>query len=63
MNAVASLASASPHRADFVRVLWTMAAPSSRYRYYDGLLYTLALLETSGNFRAYGPETPRMVCR
>jgi oligosaccharide reducing-end xylanase len=62
MNAVASLASASPHRADFVRVLWTMAPPSGLYRYYDGLLYTLALLETSGNFRAYGPEHARLVC-
>lgn len=63
MNAVASLASTSPHRAEFVRVLWTMDAPSGPFRYYDGLLYTLALLETSGRFRAYGPATARMICR
>jgi oligosaccharide reducing-end xylanase len=29
------------------------------HRYYDGLLYFMALLEVSGNFRIYGPVDGR----
>lgn len=35
----------------FVQPLWDMAVPTGRYRYYNGLLYMLALLHASGNFR------------
>jgi oligosaccharide reducing-end xylanase len=35
----------------FVRPLWDMAVPTGQYRYYNGLLYLLALLHASGNFR------------
>jgi oligosaccharide reducing-end xylanase len=36
--------------------LWKMEAPSGHYRYYNGLLYMLALLEVGGRFRAYMPK-------
>jgi len=35
----------------FVQPLWDMAVPTGRYRYYNGLLYMLALLHASGDFR------------
>ena len=55
MNAVAALASRRPDRGDFISALWDARVPSGRYRYYDGMLYMLALLEVSGNFRIYDP--------
>ncbi|HTX66119.1 MAG TPA: glycosyl hydrolase family 8 [Opitutaceae bacterium] len=55
MAAVAALAADSPDGPYFVRNLWTMDIPSGSERYYDGLLYFLALLEVSGRFRIYGP--------
>lgn len=54
MNGAAALASTSPHRKDFVKALWDMKIPSGHYRYYGGMLYMLAMLQTSGNFRIYG---------
>lgn len=45
----------------FVQALWDAAIPTGKYRYYDGLLYMLGLLQTSGNFRIYEPGvTPRV---
>ena len=55
MNAVASLASTSKKRNDFVAELWNTRVPSGFYRYYDGMLYMLAMLQLSGNFRIYDP--------
>ena len=55
MNAVASLASTNDFRTDFVRELWNASIPSGAGRYYDGLLYMLAMLQVSGNFRIYDP--------
>ena len=52
-NAVAALAATHGSRAEFVRALWDAPVPRGRYRYYDGMLYMLGLLEVSGNFRAY----------
>jgi oligosaccharide reducing-end xylanase len=37
----------------FVQPLWDMAVPTGRYRYYNGLLYMLALLHASGNFQLW----------
>ena len=37
----------------FVQPLWDMAVPTGRQRYYSGLLYMLALLHASGNFRLW----------
>jgi oligosaccharide reducing-end xylanase len=44
----------------FVQALWDAQVPTGKYRYYDGLLYMLGLLQTSDNFRIYEPGvTPR----
>ena len=56
MNAVASLAATNEARSRmFVDALWDLQPPTGKWRYYDGLLYTLALLHASGNFRIYIP--------
>jgi len=55
MNAVAALASTSEWRKDFVEALWNARVPTGLYRYYDGMLYMLALLQVSGNFKIYDP--------
>jgi endo-1,4-beta-D-glucanase Y len=56
MNAVASLAATDQERAaKFVDALWELEPPTGKWRYYDGLLYTMALLHASGNFRIYAP--------
>jgi oligosaccharide reducing-end xylanase len=55
MNAVAALASTNDKRKDFVAELWDTPVPSGLYRYYDGMLYMLAMLQVSGNFRIYDP--------
>jgi len=56
MNAVAALASTENIRKDFVEELWNLPVPSGRGRYYDGMLYMLALLQVSGNFKIYLPD-------
>ena len=53
MNAVACLASTNKHRKDFVEELWNLSVPTGRYRYYDGMLYMLGMLQVSGNFKVY----------
>lgn len=55
MNAVAALASTNANKKDFVEALWNARIPSGFYRYYDGMLYMLGLLQVSGNFRIYDP--------
>jgi oligosaccharide reducing-end xylanase len=55
MNAVAALASTNENRKDFVEELWNTSIPSGSDRYYDGMLYMLAMLQVSGNFRIYDP--------
>ena len=57
MNAVASLASTNDHRQAFVEELWNTPIPAGKYRYYDGILYFLGMLEVSGHFRIYDPMT------
>lgn len=54
MNAAAGLAGSNSRVNDFVNHLYTVSIPTGQYRYYDGLLYMLGLLQTSGNFRIYG---------
>ena len=53
MNAVAALASTNENRNEFVQELWNASIPQGHYRYYDGMLYLLALLQVSGNFRIF----------
>ncbi len=52
-NAVAALASTNENRKEFVEQLWDAKIPTGKYRYYDGILYLLGLLQTSGNFKVY----------
>ncbi|MFN6971653.1 MAG: glycosyl hydrolase family 8 [Rheinheimera sp.] len=56
MNAVASLSSTHPQALQFVEALWQQPLPSGQYRYYDGMLYLMALLHVSGQFQAWLPE-------
>jgi oligosaccharide reducing-end xylanase len=55
MNAVASLSATESRAWLFVDELWQLDVPSGKWRYYDGMLYLMALLHLSGNFRAYLP--------
>ena len=59
MNAVASLAATEPRARQFVDALWNLPVPSGRYRYYDGMLYLLAMLHCSGEFRIWPPRQDR----
>jgi oligosaccharide reducing-end xylanase len=57
-NAVGSLAATDgPVARAFVDELWNTPVPSGEQRYYDGLLYMMSLLHTSGQFRVWGPLT------
>ena len=53
MNAVASLAATQARSWRFVDELWSARPPHGTWRYYDGMLYMLALLHVSGQFRPY----------
>ena len=53
MNAVASLAAAHPRAQKFVEELWITPVPTGPYRYYDGMLYLLALLHCGGEFKIW----------
>jgi oligosaccharide reducing-end xylanase len=55
MAATAGLAASPGMARPFVERLWAMDVPSGHYRYYNGLLYMLALLECGGHFRVYAP--------
>jgi len=55
MNAVAGLAADHPRRLDFVRALWERPVPAGEHRYYDGMLYLMALLHAGGRYRAWLP--------
>ena len=48
--AVAALAADPEKGKPFVQALWDTQVPSGQWRYYDGMLYILALLHVSGNF-------------
>lgn len=56
MNATASLAATRPEARDFVEALWNAPVPAGQYRYYDGMLYLLAMLHCSGEFRIWLPQ-------
>jgi oligosaccharide reducing-end xylanase len=56
MNAVAGLAAIHPRAKRFVEALWNLTVPEGRYRYYDGMLYLMALLHCSGEFRIWPPR-------
>ena len=54
-NAVAALAADREIGEPFVQTLWDQSLPTGQYRYYDGLLMMLGLLQVSGNFQIYEP--------
>lgn len=56
MNAVASLAATGPRSSQFVQALWDTPVPAGQWRYYDGMLYLLAMLHCSGEFRVWMPR-------
>jgi oligosaccharide reducing-end xylanase len=55
MAAVAGLAADPKLAHPFVQQLWDTPIPTGKWRYFDGLLYFMALLEVSGRFQIYGP--------
>ncbi len=55
MAAVAGLAADPKLARPFVQRLWDMPIPEGKWRYYDGLLYFMALLQVSGHFQIHGP--------
>ena len=56
MNAVASLAATNPRSQKFVEALWDTPVPTGQWRYYDGMLYLLAMLHCGGEFRVWLPK-------
>lgn len=55
-NAVAALAATHPRAWRFVEELYQREAPTGKWRYYDGMLYTMSLLHLSGKFRIITPQ-------
>jgi len=53
MNAVACISSTNKNREEFIKEFWNTPIPTGKYRYYNGLLYMLGMLNVSGNFRIY----------
>jgi oligosaccharide reducing-end xylanase len=58
MAAAAALAADREVGQPFVQRLWDAPLPEGRYRYYDGLLTMLGLLEVGGQFRIYDRPLP-----
>ena len=56
MNAVTGFAAANPRAKQFVEALWNTPVPTGQWRYYDGMLYMLATLHCSGEFRIWHPQ-------
>ncbi|MFT3780818.1 MAG: glycosyl hydrolase family 8 [Nibricoccus sp.] len=57
MAAVGALAVDKTLGKPFVQRLWEIEIPAGKYRYYDGLLYFLGLLQVSGRFEVYAPQS------
>jgi oligosaccharide reducing-end xylanase len=55
-NAVAALAASDPRAHAFVEALYAAQPPTGKWRYYNGLLYMMAMLHDSGKFRVYAPR-------
>jgi oligosaccharide reducing-end xylanase len=54
-NAVAALATNDALSRSFVEALYATEPPTGKWRYYNGMLYMMALLHVSGHFRVYSP--------
>lgn len=57
MNGVAALAATHPRAWRFVEDVYQRKAPTGKWRYYDGMLYTMAMLHLSGKFRIIMPPS------
>jgi oligosaccharide reducing-end xylanase len=57
-NGIASLAATDKERSKkFAEALWNMDVPSSLvFRYYDGLLYMMCMLNASGQYQVIMPK-------
>lgn len=55
MAATAGLAADRELAEPFVERLWEMPLPAGHYRYYDGVIYYLGLLQVSGRFQPFLP--------
>lgn len=55
MNAVVAMAATVDEAPSFIEALWNAKPPTGRWRYYDGMLYMLAMLNLSGEFQIYAP--------
>jgi len=70
MNAVAPLGAKTQNSWNFINKFWSLSLPTGTYRYYDGLLYMLAYLNVSGEYKIWKPgdeaitpkpETPEII--
>lgn len=55
MNAVAPLAARTQNSWNCINKFWNLSLPTGTYRYYDGLLYMLAYLNVSGEYKIWKP--------
>lgn len=53
MNATAGLSATHPRKYQFVQALWDTPIPTGRYRYYDGMLYMMAMLHCTGEYKVW----------
>lgn len=58
MNATGGLAADHPQRLEFVTAFWDTPVPQGQYRYFDGMLYLMALLHCAGEYKVWLPQTP-----
>jgi oligosaccharide reducing-end xylanase len=56
MNATGAQVATTGNSWSFVDELWNSGAPTGNYRYYDGCLHMLGLLQSSGRFRFWAPQ-------
>jgi oligosaccharide reducing-end xylanase len=59
MAAVAGQAADPELARPFVQQLWDAPLPEGQWRYYNGLLYFLGLLQTGGRFPVHSPSSPQ----
>jgi oligosaccharide reducing-end xylanase len=52
-NTAAGLAATHPRAMQFVEDFWRTAVPTGQHRYYDGMIYMLAMLHCCGRFRIW----------
>ena len=56
MNASGCISATNKYSREFIEELWNVNIPDGIYRYYDGMLYMLGMLQVSGNFKIYDPS-------